>query len=325
MKKTPYSRENLLRALNEWPAMRQYAQGIMDHVEERPNERDKVVYLRVITRFIAWVEGLERKEGGGLMSMPFSEDVVVRYARDLDEKGFAYYTVMSYLGMVSMMHEVSGVCNPVRQESVVAVRRELLERKKEGSRLHWSETDLKHIFHCINFPLPRPGNQLETIAEIRERVALDKALLLTMMQTGIRRTEAVDLTWGNVRENPDGTGILVQRSNWSHIEEAELVITKVCMQALLAIKPAGVGPHDSVFGLIGEKIVGRFVAMCKDAGLLTEGVGGDTPRASLVALIKTKGGPRGLRYQIRVGHNHAIMKHTKGPGDVREWLEAQPS
>ena len=322
MKKTSNTSANLLLALNEWPIMRQHVQGITGHVEKKPNERGKTVYLRVITRFIEWVEELERKEGGGLLSMPFTEEVIVRYARDLDEKGFAYNTINAYLGMVSMMHEVSGVYNPVRQEVVTAVRSELLERKVVVPRIHWSAEDLEHICHCLSFPMPRPGNQLETLDEIGTRVALDRALLLTMIQAGIRRSEAVDLTWGDVRENPDGSGILVLRSNWSHIGEAELVITKACMQALKEIRSPGVQPHDSMFGLSGEEIVGRFVAMCKDAGLITAGVGGDTPRATLVALVKAKGGPFGLRYQLRVGQSHAIREHTKGLGDVREWLES---
>ena len=113
------------------------------------------------------------------------------------------------------------------------------------------------------------GRGLETAAQAAERARFDQALVAILSDAGLRRSEAAALTWGDVQRWDDGSGrITVVRSKTdAEAQGAVVAITPVAMKALDAIRPAGVGGGEKVFGLSESQIARRVKAIAKAAGL----------------------------------------------------------
>ena len=95
------------------------------------------------------------------------------------------------------------------------------------------------------------------------------ALVAALSDAGLRRSEAAALTWGDVQRWEDGSGrITVIRSKTdAEAQGAVVAITPAAVQALSAIRPAGVGGEARVFGLSESQIARRVKAIAKAAGL----------------------------------------------------------
>ena len=87
------------------------------------------------------------------------------------------------------------------------------------------------------------GRGVETADQAAERARFDLALVAVLSDGGLRRSEAVALTWGDVQRWDDGSGrITVIRSKTdAEAEGAVVAVTPVAMGALDAIRPAGEG------------------------------------------------------------------------------------
>ena len=90
---------------------------------------------------------------------------------------------------------------------------------------------------------------------------LTVALVAVLFDAGLRRSEASSLTWG------DGSGhiTLVRSKTDAEAQGAVVVITPAAMQALDAIRPAGVGSDKKMFGLSESQIARRVKAVAKVA------------------------------------------------------------
>ena len=95
------------------------------------------------------------------------------------------------------------------------------------------------------------GRGVETPQQAAERARFDLALVAALSDAGLRRSEAAALTWGDVQRWDDGSGrITVVRSKTdAEGQGAVVAITPAAMQALHAIRPAGVAGDGKVFGL----------------------------------------------------------------------------
>ena len=95
------------------------------------------------------------------------------------------------------------------------------------------------------------------------------ALVAVLSHAGLRRSEATALTWGDVVRWEDGSGrITVIRSKTdAEAQGAAVAVTPTAMQALAAIRPAGVGGKARVFGLSESQIARRVKAIARAAGL----------------------------------------------------------
>ena len=115
----------------------------------------------------------------------------------------------------------------------------------------------------------RRGRGFETPDQAAERARFDLALVAVLSDAGLRRSEAAALTWGDVRRWEDGSGrITVVRSKTDvEAQGAVVAITPAAMQALAAIRPAGVAGEDKVFGLSEPQIARRVKAVARAAGL----------------------------------------------------------
>ena len=138
------------------------------------------------------------------------------------------------------------------------------------------------------------GRGFETAEQAAERARFDLALVAVLSDGGLRRSEAVALTWGNVVRWDDGSGrITVIRSKTDvEAEGAVVAITPAAMEALDAIRPAGVGAGEKVFGLSESQIARRVKAIARAAGLPDwEFFSGHSGRVGMARRMAQNGAP----------------------------------
>ena len=127
----------------------------------------------------------------------------------------------------------------------------------------------------------------------RGRGAIDIALVLLVSDAGLRRSEAAELTWGDVVRWPDGSGrITVRRSKTDPTSAGAVVYaTPRTMAALDAIRPDNGDGKELVFsGLGAAQISRRIAASATHAGL--EGTySGHSGRVGMAVRMATRGAP----------------------------------
>ena len=140
----------------------------------------------------------------------------------------------------------------------------------------------------------RRGRGIETPEQAAERARLDLALVAVLSDAGLRRSEAAALTWGDVQRWDDGSGrITVVRSKTdAEAQGAVVAITPAAMQALDAIRPAGVAGDEKVFALSESQIARRVKAIAKAAGLADwEFFSGHSGRVGMARRMAQNGAP----------------------------------
>ena len=109
-----------------------------------------------------------------------------------------------------------------------------------------------------------PGNRQESAERAAWRARVDVALLATLRDGLIRRSEAADLTWSDIAFRDDGAALITLRRSKTD-QEAEGVVLYVgreAAQALLAIRPATelLDPSTKIFGMTARHIGNRVRA-----------------------------------------------------------------
>ena len=138
------------------------------------------------------------------------------------------------------------------------------------------------------------GRGMETSEQAAERGKFDVALVAVLSDAGLRRSEASSLTWGDVQRWEDGSGrITVIRSKTdAEAQGAVVAITPAAMQALSAIRPAGAGGDEKVFGLSESQIARRVKVIAKAAGLENwEFFSGHSGRVGMARRMAQNGAP----------------------------------
>ena len=118
--------------------------------------------------------------------------------------------------------------------------------------------------------------------------------MAVLSDAGLRRSEASSLTWGDVQCWDDGSGrITVIRSKTDvEAQGAVVAITRAAMGALDAIRPAGVGSNERVFGLSDSQIARRMKVIAKAAGLADwECFSGHSGRVGMARRMAHNGAP----------------------------------
>ena len=128
------------------------------------------------------------------------------------------------------------------------------------------------------------GKGLESADRASWRVRVDLALLATLRDGLLRRSEAAALIWGDVESRGDGATLITLRQSKTDQEAEGLVlyIGREAAQALQAIRPAPdlLDLDTSVFGMTTRNIGKRVTAAAKAAGL-REGFTGHSGRVGM--------------------------------------------
>ena len=274
------------------PRLRQNDSTIAEYLKDLTSANTTRLFQHRLETFIKWAEEVEHEEDRELLRVPIDVSDVIKYARALDERGLSYPTVRAYVSAIGTIHNIVEKYNPTTDAKVRSVLAEF--RAKQIAKQRCTYTFSRNVIRDILDNLQRPrklGQGMETLEMARQRAAVDKAMLLTMLQAGMRRSEAANLTWEDVFEQPDGSGRLMLRTKRSSEEKTRVPITESCLRTLLAVKPEFKNDDCRVFDMSASQINRRIKKMCEEAGIEPETVSARTLRASLARLMLEKGAP----------------------------------
>ena len=199
-----------------------------------------------------------------LRSMPAEPLTVARYLAARANAGASIATLRLATSAIAKAHEWAKLESPCRDQGVHA------SLKGWGRRLAKPQRQSGALTADVLAVQPRRrGRGIETVGHAEERGKFDVALVAALSDAGLRCSEAASLTWGDVQRWEDGSGrITVIRSKTdAEAQGAVVAITPAAMQALSAIRPAGVDSDQKVFGRSESQIARRVKAIAKAAGL----------------------------------------------------------
>ena len=271
------------------PALWAADQGVADSLESVLSDNTRRVYGTQWQLFTGWCDEV------GLTSLPAEPLTVARYVAARANSGASIATIRLATSAISKAHEWAKLESPCRDPGVRA------SLKGWGRRLskpqHQSGALTADVLAVIRLTAVQPrkrGRGIETPDQATERGKFDVALVAVLSDAGLRRSEAAALTWGDLQRWEDGSGrITVIRSKTdAEAQGAVVAITPAAMTALSAIRPAGVGSSERVFGLSESQIARRVKVIAKAAGLTDwEFFSGHSGRVGMARRMAQNGAP----------------------------------
>ena len=293
------------------PCLRPHADKIYERVSSRRPEKGVLALRDRFDDFAQWAREVEReaqRDGHPrtVLQMPIEPRDLAAYAEWLDsERVLAVSSISSYMSALGALHIAAGFLPPTTSSEVKDVLAKLRDKRSEADLQRaraLSDAELARIFDVLYLRRRTVGRRIERPEEARKRADFDKTLLVTMIQIGMRRSEAADLTWGKVVWLGDGIGAILLPVNWARNDEYYAVgVTAKCMDALRGIRPEDATHGASVFNLSGSQINRRLKRMCEEAGIDSKDISGHTTRATLERLMFDNGAPvDAVKAQLRL-------------------------
>ena len=153
---------------------------------------------------------------------------------------------------------------------------------------------LEAIRATAHKPRPSGMGKQETPTSARARGRVDVALVAVMRDGMLRPSEALTITWADVRPERDGSGnVYIRRTR--DPEGQELYLGPPTMQALDAIRPLHPDLRDFLFPFSPYQITRRIRAAAHAAHLQGH-FSGDSPRLGMMQDLTAARGPVALFY-----------------------------
>ena len=271
------------------PALRAADQGVAASLESVLSDNTHRVYGTQWRIFTGWCDEV------GLTSLPAEPLTVARYLAARAGSGASIATIRLATSAISKAHEWAKLETPCRDPGVRASLKGWGRRLSKPQRQSGALTaDVLAVIRLTAVQPRKRGRGFETPEQAAERAGLDLALVAVLSDGGLRRSEASSLTWADVQRWDDGSGrITVIRSKTdAEAQGAVVAITPAAMEALSAIRPAGVGGDVKVFGLSESQIARRVKAIARAAGLADwEFFSGHSGRVGMARRMAQNGAP----------------------------------
>ena len=271
------------------PALRAADRGVADALESVLAGNTRRVYGAQWRLFESWCGDV------GLRALPAEPLTVARYLAVRANAGASVATLRLAASAITKAHQLAGHESPGRDQGVRASLKGWGRRLAKPQRQAGALT--ADVLSVIRLTAPKPrarGRGIETPAQAAQRARFDLALVAVLSDGGLRRSEASSLTWGDVVRWDDGSGrITVIRSKTdAEAQGAVVAITPAAMEALDAIRPAGVSSVEKVFGLSESQIARRVKVIAKAAGLADwESFSGHSGRVGMARRMAQNGAP----------------------------------
>ena len=271
------------------PALRAADQGVASSLESVLSDNTRRVYGTQWRIFAGWCNEV------GLTSLPAEPLTVARYVAARANSGASIATIRLATSAISKAHEWAKLETPCRDPGVRASLKGWGRRLSKPQRQSGALTaDVLAVIRLTAVQPRKRGRGIETPDQAAERGRFDVALVAVLSDGGLRRSEASSLTWGDVQRWEDGSGrITVVRSKTdAEAQGATVAITPAALDALSALRPAGVGGDGKVFGLSESQIARRVKAIAKAAGLENwEFFSGHSGRVGMARRMAQNGAP----------------------------------
>ena len=271
------------------PALWAADQGVASSLESVLSDNTRRVYGTQWRIFAGWCDEV------GLTSLPAEPLTVARYLAARANSGASIATIRLATSAISKAHEWAKLESPCRDPGVRASLKGWGRRLSKPQRQSGALTaDVLAVIRLTAVQPRKRGRGIETPEQAAERGRFDLALVAVLSDAGLRRSEAAALTWGDVQRWEDGSGrITVVRSKTdAEAQGATVAITPAALDALSALRPAGVGGDGKVFGLSESQIARRVKAIAKAAGLENwEFFSGHSGRVGMARRMAQNGAP----------------------------------
>ena len=271
------------------PALRAADQGVASSLESVLSDNTHRVYGTQWRIFTGWCDEV------GLVSLPAEPLTVARYVAARANSGASIATIRLATSAISKAHEWAKLESPCRDPGVRASLKGWGRRLATPQRQSGALTaDVLAVIRLTAVQPRRRGRGLETPEQAAERGKLDLALVAVLSDAGLRRSEAASLTWGDVQRWNDGSGriTIIRSKTDAEAQGAVVAITPPAMDALSAIRPAGVAGEARVFGRSESQIARRVKAIARAAGLENwEFFSGHSGRVGMARRMAQNGAP----------------------------------
>ena len=271
------------------PELRAADQGVASSLESVLSDNTRRTYDAQWRSFQGWCDQV------GLSALPAEPLTVARYLAARAHTGASIATLRLAASAIAKAHEWAKLESPCRDPGVRASLKGWGRRLSKPQRQSGALTaDVLAVIRLTAVQPRRRGRGMETPAQAEERGRFDVALAAVLSDAGLRRSEAAALTWGDVQRWEDGSGrITVIRSKTdAEAQGAVVAITPAAVQALAAIRPAGVAGEVRVFGLSESQIARRVKAIARAAGLADwEFFSGHSGRVGMARRMARNGAP----------------------------------
>ena len=270
----------------------------------------------------------EWADAEGLQDLPGKPEVVIRFLNEMEARGRKGSTIRVYASAISAAHDVLELPNPVDHPLIREAVHHLRYRDNytQPQALALSENEIRQVLLKLESPRAGRYGWTENSPDVQKRAKTEKALLLVMTQAGLRRSEASNLTWGNIRRFPDDSGLVAIKSGYAARFGLtfNVAVKPDCMNSLTDLRPHFVdGPATKVFDMSPWQIPRHLKAMCEAAGIDPTHVNSDTPRRSLIRIMTEKGAPLEViqrHARLRVQSTLMLYVHEADARKALSWM-----
>ena len=271
------------------PELRAADRGVAQSLESVLSDNTRRTYDAQWRTFAGWCDDV------GLSALPAQPLPVARYLAARANSGASIATLRLATSAIAKAHQWAKLESPCRDPGVRASLKGWGRRLSKPQRQSGALTaDVLAVIRLTAVQPRRRGRGFETPEQAAERGKFDVALIAVLSDAGLRRSEAAVLTWGDVQPWDDGSGriTIIRSKTDAEAQGAVVAITAAAMQALSAIRPAGVGGETRVFGLSESQIARRVKAIARAAGLSDwEFFSGHSGRVGMARRMAQNGAP----------------------------------
>ena len=218
-----------------------------------------------------WAQWAQWATKQRIQPAPADPVFIAAWLTERAEAGASMPTIKVLRSALGAVHRDNGMPDPTASEGIKRLIAGMAQRYTRPPRQACGLTRacLGAIQATAGFPRLLPGGRLENPSHAEARGRLDVALVATMRDGLLHRSEAAAITWDDVQLADDGSGRLtVHRSKTDpNGKEVARCLCRPTMHALAAIRPAKPRPCTLVFGLSGQQICRRIRAAAQAAGL----------------------------------------------------------
>lgn len=216
-------------------------------------------------RFLGWLEA-----EGQITALPIHPDAIRQYLRHKADQGVSPASLGQICKAIDCYHYNADLPKPCSTPAVKKTLQTLRRQARHAPRQAHPLTDdhLQAIIRTATKQRPFGPGKMETKTRARRRGLVDIALIRTMRDAQLRRSEAEALKWSHITQLKGRDGLLAIPFSKTdqNGEGAVQYLSADTMKALHRIKRFR-GHRESVFALCAAQMVRRIKAACKVAGL----------------------------------------------------------